>query len=464
MRFIVILLALFIFCPLNIFADDKGKQLYDQWCAQCHGYQGDAESYTRNFTNPKPRDFVFGVYKFRSTPSGKAPTDEDIIRSIRKGNPGTSMPAWERFSDEEVKAITEHIKKFAPDTFAMKGQAIKIGKAPSCNEGAITKGKEAYKSAKCYECHSDSGRGNAQKGWDEKFKDDWAEKIYPANLSHPWELRNGSSLEDLYRTITTGISGTPMTSYMDSLTDEQRWALACYIDSIQLKRSPGVSLPVKKVSVIPSGVDDKAWNSAQYLDIPLGGQIIFEPRNFTPAATNVRVRGVYTGKEAALMLEWSDKKPNKGDDSLPADAVILQVPSKLTDSTDKPYFFRGSSKAGVNLYQWKASTLGAGIELNAKGISDIKEQEKQDVKFIGSYSDGLYRVILRRPLNTGDQDDIIFDRGKFIPFSITVYDGQNNEEGSKGAISAWYYMMLEPETPINVYILPPVVSLTASGK
>ncbi|MBI4687770.1 MAG: c-type cytochrome [Nitrospirae bacterium] len=463
MRRFLILSALLILLPFSAFSEDKGKQLYDQWCAQCHGYQGDAESYARNFTNPKPRDFAFGVYKFRSTPSGKAPTDEDIIRSIRKGNPGTSMPAWKRFSDEEVKAITEHVKKFAPDTFAMKGQAIKIGKAPSCGEDTIKKGKEVYKSAKCFDCHGDSGRGNGQKGWDEKFKDDWGEKIYPANLTHPWEMRNGASPEDLYRTITTGLSGTPMTSYMDSIADEQRWQLACYITSIQLSKKLGVALPVKKVSAIPSDIDDKMWDSQGYLDIPLGGQIMFEPRNFIPSATNVRVRGVYTEKEAVLLVEWSDKKPNKGDDGMPVDSAIVQVPSKLTDGADKPYFFRGTDKAGVALYQWKSSASDAATELNAKGVSDIKEQERQDIKASGSYNDGTYRVIFRRPLNTGDQDDIVFDKGKFIPFSVTLYDGQNTEDGSKGAVSAWYYLMLEPETPMKVYILPPVVSLIVLG-
>jgi DMSO reductase family type II enzyme heme b subunit len=465
MRTLLSLILILGLSFINVYAQDNelGKKLYDQWCAQCHGYEGDADAYATDFVFPKPRDFEFGVFKFRSTPTGESPTDEDIIRSIRKGNPGTSMPGWGRFSDEEVRAIVEYIKEFAPDTFAYEPEPIEIGKAPSCDENMIEKGKEAAKVAKCKDCHGKAGRGDGKKGWDEKFKDDWGYKIYPANYTHPWELRNGSSVEDIYRTITTGLNGTPMTSYQDSLSNEERWALACYITSLQLNRRLGVTLRVRKVETIPETTDANIWDEVDYLDLPLAGQIIFEPRHFTPVITNVRIRGVYTDSEIAVMLEWTDKKPNTGEDDLPPDGAIFQIPSKLLKGTEKPYFYRGDRKKPVNLWQWKASSKDLAIELNAKGPANILEQDKQDLKVTATYKDGLYRVIFRRAINTGSEEDLTFEEGKFIPFSVTIYEGQNREEGNRGAISTWYYMMLEPTAPLKVYILPPVVSLVVLG-
>jgi hypothetical protein len=66
-------------------------------------------------------------------------------------------------------------------------------------------------------------------------------------------------------------------------------------------------------------------------------------------------------------------------------------------------------------------------------------------------------------LNTGGKDDTVFQAGKFTPFAVTLYDGRNNEENNKGAISAWYYMVLEPPTPTKVYVLPPIVFLLVLG-
>lgn len=441
---IFIAFILILLLPLYAFSEDKGKKLYDDWCAQCHGYKGDGKGYAADFTFPKPRDFVNGIYKFRSTPSGSPPTDNDIIRSIRTGNPGTSMPPWKRFSDDEVKSLVDYLKKFSPENFESQEKPIKIGQAPRATAELIEKGKRLFEEAKCWECHGKSGRGDGVKGWQEKFKDEWHDRIYPANYSHPWELRNGSDVEDLYRTITVGIEGTPMASYQDALKDDERWAIAHFVKSLQVKRRLGIALRMMKMNSIPSLTDHPIWGETDYLDIPMGGQILFNPRYFTPTITNVRVRGVYTNSEIAIMLEWVDKKPNKGDDGMPPDAAHMQFPQKIQEGAEKPYFYMGDKRRAVNIWQWKASEDSA-KEYIAKGPEEVvTEQERQDVRATATYTDGLYRVIFKRPLNTGDSEDTVFEVGRFIPFTVTLYDGRNKEEGNKGVISAWYYLMLEP--------------------
>lgn len=440
---IFIAFILILLLPLYAFSEDKGKKLYDDWCAQCHGYKGDGKGYAADFTFPKPRDFVNGIYKFRSTPSGSPPTDNDIIRSIRTGNPGTSMPPWKRFSDDEVKSLVDYLKKFSPENFESPEKPIKIGQAPRATAELIEKGKRLFEEAKCWECHGKSGRGDGVKGWQEKFKDEWHDRIYPANYSHPWELRNGSDVEDLYRTITVGIEGTPMASYQDALKDDERWAIAHFVKSLQVKRRLGIALRMMKMNSIPSLTDHPIWGETDYLDLPMGGQILFNPRYFTPTITNVRVRGVYTNSEIAIMLEWVDKKPNKGDDGMPPDAAHMQFPQKIQEGAEKPYFYMGDNRRAVNIWQWKASEDSA-KEYIAKGPEVVTEQERQDVRATATYTDGLYRVIFKRPLNTGDSEDTVFEVGRFIPFTVTLYDGRNKEEGNKGVISAWYYLMLEP--------------------
>lgn len=454
-------LVLLLLLPVHAFPEDKGKILYDKWCAQCHGEKGDGKGPATDLVFPKPRDFTKGTYKFHSTASGEPPLDSDIIRSIRNGNSGTSMPPWTRFSDDDVKAIVTHLKKFSPETFETKGTPLKIGKPPGSKEKMIALGKEMYEKAKCWECHGKAGRGDGEKGWQEKFKDDWGNRAYPADQTSPWEYRNGSDLKDLFVTITAGIDGTPMTSYGDTVSDEKRWALAYYVKSQQQVRKLGPALRVKKVTAIPSSADDPVWNSVDYLDLPMAGQIIFDPRDFTALITNARVRGVYTGLDLAVMVEWTGKKPNKGDDGHPPDAARIQFPSKSSEGVE-PFFLMGDKKLPVNIWQWKASDNLA-VEFNAQGPSAITQQEKQDVQVIPSYKDGLYRIMFKRALRTGDKDDTAFEVGKFTPFAITLYDGRNDEENNKGAISAWYFMELEPPTPFKVYVLPPIAFISFLG-
>lgn len=454
----IVVLALI---PVTALPEEKGKVIYDQWCSSCHGEKGDGKGPATDFVFPKPRDFTKGTYKFKSTGSGEPALDSDIIRTIREGNPGTSMPAWKRFSDDEVKALTVYLKQLSPDTFSIKGTPFKIGNPPGSKEKMIALGKDLYQSIKCWECHGKDGRGDGEKGWQEKFKDDWGSKIYPADQTSPWEYRAGGNLKDIFTTISVGFDGTPMTSYGDTVPEEKRWALAYYLKSQQQIRNLGLALRVKKVEAIPAATDDRVWQAVDYLDIPMAGQVIFEPRDFTALITNARVRGVYAGNELAVMIEWTDKQQNKGEDGLPPDAVRLQFPTKASEGA-RPYLFMGDKKLGVNIWQWRAPDTLA-VEFTATGPENLAQQEKQDVKVTAAYVDGRYRILFRRLLNSGNENHTVFEIGKFMPFSVALYDGRNNEADKKGAISAWYYLVPEPATPAKVYLFPPIVFLIVLG-
>jgi DMSO reductase family type II enzyme heme b subunit len=180
--------------------------------------------------------------------------------------------------------------------------------------------------------------------------------------------------------------------------------------------------------------------------------------------SNVRVRAIYTDSEVALMLEWTDKKPNTGDDGFPPDAIRLQLPLQIPTGAEKPYFYMGDKKHPVRLWYWNADEDDASEFIaTGPGEQSISKQEQTDVKAIASYEDGLYRVLFTRQIDTKEKDNIAFTFGKFIPFSVAVYDGLNREEKNKDSISVWYYLMLKPPTPLEVYILPPLASFATLG-
>ena len=81
----------------------------------------------------------------------------------------------------------------------------------------------------------------------------WGYPIRAANLAHSWTFRGGSTREDIFRTMTTGLNGSPMPSFSDALPPEQRWAITDFIVSLSGSNGPGyTNLVVAKHSWIRS--------------------------------------------------------------------------------------------------------------------------------------------------------------------------------------------------------------------
>ena len=73
-------------------AQTAGKTIYEERCTQCHGVDGRGNGAAAPALMPRPRDFAAAQYKLRTTETGSLPTDDDLIRTITYGVPGTSMP------------------------------------------------------------------------------------------------------------------------------------------------------------------------------------------------------------------------------------------------------------------------------------------------------------------------------------------------------------------------------------
>src|SRR5690349_16654999 len=54
-----------------------GREVFETRCIICHGPNGDGKGEMSASLPIKPRSFVQGIFKYRTTPPGKLPTDED---------------------------------------------------------------------------------------------------------------------------------------------------------------------------------------------------------------------------------------------------------------------------------------------------------------------------------------------------------------------------------------------------
>jgi mono/diheme cytochrome c family protein len=81
-----------------------GSKLFRRHCLHCHGLTGNGEGPTAAWVNPHPRDYRPGKFKFSSSKEDvgkRKPLREDLLRVLRKGIEGTSMPAFGAISGDQ---------------------------------------------------------------------------------------------------------------------------------------------------------------------------------------------------------------------------------------------------------------------------------------------------------------------------------------------------------------------------
>jgi mono/diheme cytochrome c family protein len=302
---------------------ESGRRLYLNYCSQCHGEKGDGEGYATPHLYPRPRNFTTGKFKVRTTPSGALPTHQDLVNIIRRGMPYTTMPAWPALSDQQLSDLAYFITTFSAD-FSNKEnvpKAVELPSAPRSTNESIEAGKKLYVDTGCVRCHGNLGRGDGPSA--PTLKDDWGYPIRAANLAQTWTFRGGSSREDIFRTMTTGFNGTPMPSFQDALTPEQRWAITDYIVSLSGGDGPGYTNLVVARHVqdpIDLAKGTASFASAPVARFPIVGQIMEPGRAFHPPATSLTVQAIYDAESIALLVRWHDmsaQKTGKNGPSLP---------------------------------------------------------------------------------------------------------------------------------------------------
>ena len=445
-----------------------GKAIYLKRCLGCHGVEGDGLGPAAKRLNPPPRDFTSGQYKFKSSAfNDDIPNDADLFRMIRNGMPGTAMPGWrDVLSERATWDVIAYIKIFAElDKEKVKHQ-VNFGAQVKSSAASIAKGRKLFlQGDRCVECHGKEGKGNGLK----RLKDDDGARTWPRNLTKPWTFRVGNRPKDIFTRITVGIPGTQMPSFANpkskkKLSIEERWHIANYVatlaKTIEVVRADNTVIKADKVvGKLPAAPDDKRWLKAPPSTFFLVPQIIAKPRFFKPSNDTITVRALYNEREIALLLEWDDRTrsipgdPDAekiADKPMGEDAVAVQLPVAIPTGMEKPYFAMGEPAKPVNLWYWKSGTTkrAQGVQgYIGRGLGKLTKGQPGAPKLAGRgvYKNGTWRVVIRRPLKTGDSaNDIQFPTGRFIPIAFAAWDGSNGEIGAKHTMTTWYWLVLKP--------------------
>ena len=208
----------------------EGKRVYITNCAVCHGENGSGEGPGAAQLTVKPRDLRAGSFKFRSTPSGSLPRDEDLEATLVHGIRGTAMVPQRHLGSDERRAVITYLKTFSERFATGRPQApVEVPVPPPPTADVIARGHRIYQKAQCAECHGEGGRGDGPSA--PTMKDGRGLPIAVPDFTR-WPLKRASEPAALFRTIATGLSGTPMPSYSDALESGEIWALVRYLESL----------------------------------------------------------------------------------------------------------------------------------------------------------------------------------------------------------------------------------------
>jgi mono/diheme cytochrome c family protein len=283
--------------PLGRETDEHGRPagergLYQQHCAVCHGITGEGAGPLAALLRPYPRDFRNGVFKFTSTESGAKAARDDLRRALEVGNADTAMPTFATLPDDQIEALVEYVEYLSlrgetelflrqvvvdEDEYLPLDEVVEDGVLPVADlwaeaaqfvieppgprqsdtpqqiETSLARGRDLYLSetAKCVQCHGQSGRGDGEQS--EELYDDWNKpkkgatpaetqrlsRLFPLPIQRlrPRDFTRGTFHGghrpiDLYWRVAAGIKGTPMPPASRALEPKDIWDLVHYVRSL----------------------------------------------------------------------------------------------------------------------------------------------------------------------------------------------------------------------------------------
>ncbi len=235
---------------------------YVNFCASCHGVNGDGEGKAARFLFPKPRSFIKSPLQFATT-TNRISSASDIELVIRRGIPNTSMTGWPTLTDTQITTLVADVMRFrqagakvrflrlltvtgditSSDTPLLtptqqKDMGLYISKEtkpgatwslPRLPEErlSISRGLEVYKQQNCHKCHGEDARGSY--GID--IVGEYGFPTFASDLVND-AYKYGRDRGSITRVIQLGINGTKMPA-SSTLTIKQLSDLTEYIISIQ---------------------------------------------------------------------------------------------------------------------------------------------------------------------------------------------------------------------------------------
>lgn len=412
----------------------RGRQLYTAHCEGCHGAKADGQGELATYLTPRPRDLTDGILKYRTT-EGTTPSPVEILQTVKMGVPGTAMPGWDLLSDKDWRALVAYLQHLIPRYTATRpGPRIEVPAKVATSPAAVSAGQQLFARSGCVACHGAAGHGDGAAA--AGLTDAWGNAVVPRDLTRG-PLKWGTRDEELYRTLATGIPGTPMPGYARTLQATELWQLVHYIQSLsQLPDGFDPSHPQRNLvrvtrvaGELPLDPDAAAWATAKAVPIYL--------HHLTAGQSSTEwlmVKAIGNEHDVAFAVRWADDAVNT--DVGRSDGVALQFPVRApTDPAALPFVAMGSPDNPVHIWAWRSPEHV--MEWRAKGVgrASMIGVEGSRLAATGKYLQGDWHVVLKHPRRGEAGHDAAIDRTGYVAFA--VWDADRPDHHQPKSFSDW---------------------------
>jgi hypothetical protein len=254
----------------------------------------------------------------------------------------------------------------------------------------------------------------------------------------------------------------------------------------------------------PTGPDDAAWTAAPVVDVPLLAQVGVPSGLPTATVPSARLRALHDGQAIYFLVEWAD--PTRDAQAIRPDQFRDAVALQFGVGDALPAICMGAPAGLANLWHWKADwqedidkgfqelpqvypnffkeyypyvsgtapynaatdfasdaarayLVGRAVgnplsqpartspveELLAAGFGSATSKTVQNVNGKGVWSNGTWRVMFSRPLTVQDTAAPAFAVGKTFSIAVAVWNGANQEVGSRKQTSSFVTLAIGAE-------------------
>ena len=351
----------------------RGGELFAKYCTICHGDNGDGTGKFAYLMNPRPRDFTKGNFKLATT-QNQIPTEDDLVRTISRGMPGSAMPPWDHLPLADLQAMAAFVRQFHIDGAkamlqswvddgtmtpaelplaladrTQPGAQLVVPPEPGFDEIRWFRGRRLYLE-NCASCHGVDGNPVP-----EEVKFDAEGYPVPPRSFVNGIFKGGSDGHQLYARIWKGMKGTPMPASEDAYSGDEVWDVIHYTQSLaragaqeraQLRQGTFVASNAR--GPLPSGPTDRAWSQARPLYVGLTPLWWVDDR-----IEGLKVQALHNDEELAIRLSWLD--PTADERAVRHDEFRDGVAIQFSLSSDPPFYMGDTSDhGGVNIWYWKA--------------------------------------------------------------------------------------------------------------
>lgn len=466
----------------------RGAELYARHCAVCHGADGDADTVVAELLLPRPSAFRHGLFKLVSTTNGM-PTDDDLVQTLRRGMPGSTMMAWGWLPDDDLLALAREVRRLAiygraesihatamrtgrtltieqateqAERQLQPGPTVAIGAAIELNAETLGEGERLY-AQHCRSCHGADGRGLPQtRDW--PTDGTW---LWPRDFTSGY-LRGEASHRELAFRIRAGMPGSHMPPTL--LAPAETEALVAYCKSLipdaagdrhaQWRRT----LRVARRDQLPAPGDDAGLTAIEPVRLPVA------PLWWrAEACQEVELRAAHDGRDLVLRLDWADG--SRDDRVRPGERLGDGIAVQFARDREPPLFAMGSRTQPVNVWRWHAydqkevagmaDLLGQSLHQGLDVPTSIQPQPRAEsvefggIRSVGAqagtglplqanarWEAGRWQVTFRRALAARNEHEVDLAAAGPVLFAIAVWDGSIDPHVGSKAITTWHVLEL----------------------